>query len=72
MGNDQMGLTLAALQQTYPAWDLWEGMLGGYHARVKGAVPPVMVDGEDLVDLRDQINAKIGRADAWWGRNSIA
>jgi hypothetical protein len=35
-----------------------------WHARIRGATPPVMVHGEDLLDLRDQIIAFVNRADS--------
>ena len=38
-----------------PGWEAWQGIDRMWHARVRGATPPVMVHGEDLVDLRDQI-----------------
>lgn len=67
--------TKEALQQEFKAWEIWEGMLGSWHARVKGATPPIMVWGEDLTDLRDQIKAKTVRMKIYLemqGRNSIA
>jgi hypothetical protein len=39
----------------FPGWEAWQGIDRLWHARIRGAVPPVMVHGEDLVDLRDQI-----------------
>jgi predicted amidohydrolase len=35
-----------------------------WHARIRGATPPVMVHGENPVDLRDQIVRYLSRAEA--------
>jgi hypothetical protein len=48
--NDTPGLA-----GEFPGWEAWQGIDRLWHARIRGAVPPVMVHGEDLVDLRDQI-----------------
>ena len=48
----------------FPGWEAWQGIDRLWHARIRGAVPPVMVHGEDLVDLRDQIIRYLGRAEA--------
>jgi hypothetical protein len=45
----------AGLAGEFPGWEAWQGIDRLWHARLRGAVPPVMVHGEDLVDLRDQI-----------------
>jgi hypothetical protein len=45
----------------FPAWEAWQGIDRLWHARIRGATPPVMVHGEDLVDLRDQIIRHQGR-----------
>jgi hypothetical protein len=45
----------------FPAWEAWQGIDRMWHARIRGATPPVMVHGEDLVDLRDQIIRYHGR-----------
>ena len=54
---DFMDVTNDALQIAgeFPGWEAWQGIDRLWHARIRGAVPPVMVHGEDLVDLRDQI-----------------
>ena len=48
----------------FPGWEAWQGIDRLWHARLRGATPPVMVHGEDLVDLRDQIIAYLHRAEA--------
>jgi hypothetical protein len=50
-------ITREAIEKEFPGWEAWEGMDRMWHARIRGAVPPVMVHGEDLVDLRDQVKA---------------
>ncbi len=46
---------LAKLAQKFPRWDYWFGIDCLFHARLRGALPPVMVRGEDAQDLADQI-----------------
>jgi hypothetical protein len=45
----------AGLAGEFPGWEAWQGIDRAWHARIRGAIPPVMVHGDDLVDLRDQI-----------------
>lgn len=51
----------------FPGWEAWQGIDHLWHARIRGATPPVMVHGGDLVDLRDQIIVYLRRADAGTG-----
>ncbi|HTS99459.1 MAG TPA: hypothetical protein VMI33_22855 [Streptosporangiaceae bacterium] len=46
---------VAGIAGEFPGWEAWQGIDRMWHARIRGATPPVMVHGEDLVDLRDQI-----------------
>jgi hypothetical protein len=59
-------ITMESLATEFPAWEAWQGIDRLWHARIRGAVPPVMVHGDDLVDLRDQIRAYIGRQEESW------
>ena len=52
----------AGLAGEFPGWEAWQGIDRLWHARIRGATPPVMVHGEDLVDLRDQIIGYLGRS----------
>ena len=52
----------AKIAGEFPAWEAWQGIDRMWHARIRGATPPVMVHGEDLVDLRDQIIRFVGRS----------
>ena len=45
----------AGLAGEFPGWEAWQGIDRSWHARIRGAIPPVMVHGDDLVDLRDRI-----------------
>jgi hypothetical protein len=51
----------------FPGWEAWQGINRLWHARLRGATPPVMVHGEDPVDLRDQIIVYLRRAEAGTG-----
>lgn len=44
-----------AVAAEFPGWESWYGIDSLYHARIKGAIPPVLVRGEDPGDLRDEI-----------------
>jgi hypothetical protein len=39
----------------FPQWEAWQGIERLYHARIKGATPPVLVRGESPQDLADEI-----------------
>jgi hypothetical protein len=54
----------AGLAGEFPGWEAWQGIDRLWHARIRGAIPPVMVHGEDLVDLRDQILRHAHNAEA--------
>ena len=47
----------------FPGWEAWQGIDRIWHARIRGATPPVMVHGADLLDLRDQIIRFVNRAE---------
>ncbi len=38
-----------------PGWHAWRGVNGLVYARLLKSSPPIVVRGEDAVDLRDQI-----------------
>jgi hypothetical protein len=38
-----------------PSWYVWRGISGLVYGRKPGSSPPLVVRGEDAVDLRDQI-----------------
>jgi hypothetical protein len=35
----------------HPGWEAWQDINGGWHARVKGAEPPVMVHGATVDEI---------------------
>ena len=41
--------------EEFPQWQAWRGVSGLLYARKLETTPPVVVRGEDAVDLRDQI-----------------
>jgi len=47
--------TLADVDARFPHWEVWRGIDGLFHGRIKGATPPVLVRGESPDDLADQI-----------------
>jgi hypothetical protein len=59
-------LTEQALGGEFPDWDIFQGVDRLWHARVKGAVPPVMVHGESLMDLRDSIIVAVRKSEMLW------
>jgi hypothetical protein len=46
---------IRAIAQQFPGWEAWQGLDGRWHARVPGAIPPVMVHAESASDLIEQI-----------------
>ena len=74
MTSDE-AISAEAIEHEFPEWEIWQAIDGRFCARIRGAVPPVMVHGEDLVDLRDQVVRKVGQLEerAWSeGRQSSA
>jgi hypothetical protein len=47
--------TLADVAARFSRWEPWHGIDGLYHARIRGATPPVMVRGESPEDLMHEI-----------------
>ena len=41
----------------HPDWDVWTSMNGQWHARLKGATPPVMVHDDSPQEIRARIRA---------------
>jgi hypothetical protein len=57
----------AKIAGEFPGWEAWQGIDRRWHARIRGAIPSVVVHGEDLIDLRDQIVRFLNRPDAGRG-----
>jgi hypothetical protein len=53
--------SIAEIESEYPTWQVWEGVNQMFYARLIKSSPPVVITGEDLLDLRDQIRGWIGR-----------
>ena len=45
----------------FPHWYVWQGVSGLLYARRPRTTPPVVVRGEDAVDLRNQMRQAEGR-----------
>ena len=45
----------------FPHWHVWQGVSGLLYARRPRTSPPVVVRGEDAVDLRNQMRQAEGR-----------
>jgi hypothetical protein len=54
-------ITKESIEAEFSGWEAWQGVDRLWHARIRGVTPPVMVHGEDLVDLRDQVKRKISQ-----------
>jgi hypothetical protein len=53
----------------FPHWHVWQGVCGVVYARRPRTSPPVVVRGEDAVDLRNQIRRAEGRMTSFKGPN---
>jgi hypothetical protein len=51
---------LAAIEAQFDGWEAWTSLDGKWHARIRNAVPPVMVHAETAGQLTDRITAHIG------------
>ncbi len=65
---DEHQITVESIEAEFPGWEAFQGIDLLWHARIKGAVPPVMVHGEDLLDLSHQIKRKISKMEEGWHR----
>jgi hypothetical protein len=53
----------------FPRWHVWQGVCGLVYARRPRTSPPVVVRGEDAVDLRNQMRRAEGRMKSFKGPN---
>ena len=58
-GHD-LDLSREELERQFPRWHTWKGISGLWYASRRGSSPPVVVRGEDLVGLRDEIRRWLG------------
>lgn len=65
MGEDM--ITKESLEAEFSGWEIWHGLDNRWHARVKGATPPVMVADDHLDGLQEEIIRKKSQLDerAW-------
>lgn len=50
--------TKESIDAEFPDWEVWWGIDGRWHGRVKGATPPIMVSDDHLGGLREEIFRK--------------
>ena len=51
------------LMAQFPGWDVWVSIIGGqWHARLKGATPPIMFHDNSAADLGEQIEQYVACA----------
>ena len=50
---------IGAIGQEFPGWEPWQGLDGRWHARIPGAIPPVMVHAGSASDLIEQIRSRV-------------
>ena len=50
--------TQDSLAREFPGWEVWKGVSDLWYARLPRSTPPIVVRGEDLTDLRDEIVRK--------------
>jgi hypothetical protein len=46
----------------FPGWEPWQGLDGRWHARIVGAVPPVMVHAGSPAELCELIRRRVRQA----------
>jgi hypothetical protein len=49
---------IRAIAQQFPGWGAWQSLDGRWHARIVGSTPPVMVHGESIDELLEQIRTR--------------
>jgi hypothetical protein len=55
-----LGLGREELERQLPRWHMWKGIAGLWYASRRNCSPPVVVRGEDLRGLRDEIRRWLG------------
>jgi hypothetical protein len=61
LGTDEIPDWWKPYAAEFPQWHAWMGVAGLVYARWRNSSPPVVVRGEDAVDLRDEIRRAISR-----------
>jgi hypothetical protein len=52
--------TKQSIETEFPGWEVWSDIKSQWHARIKGAVPPVMVHADNRGGLRDAMRDAAG------------
>lgn len=55
-----LALSREELERQLPRWHMWKGIAGLWYASRRNSCPPVVVRGEDLRGLRDEIRRWLG------------
>src|SRR6266851_4225775 len=55
-----LGLSREELERQLPRWHMWKGIAGLWYASRRNCSPPVVVRGEDLRGLREEIRRWLG------------
>jgi hypothetical protein len=61
MADSDYPITQESLAREFPGWHVWKGVSQLWYARLPLSSPPIVVRGEDLTDLRDQITREVIR-----------
>jgi hypothetical protein len=54
----------AEIAGEFPGWEAWQGIDRTWHARIRGATPPVMVHADNPDELREKISDHLRHAEA--------
>jgi hypothetical protein len=56
--------TKDSIEHEFPGWEVWRRLDNRWHARIKGATPPVMAADDHLDGLREEIVRKVSQLEA--------
>ena len=71
--NEEQQVTPESITEEFPGWQAWQGIDRLWHARIRGATPPVMVHDDDLTGLREEILRAMSRSEerVWQERHPL-
>jgi hypothetical protein len=49
---------IRAIAEQFPGWEAWQSLDRRWHARIVGAIPPLMIHAESAGALREQIRRR--------------
>jgi hypothetical protein len=66
--------TKVSIEAEFPGWEVWRGIDGRWHARIRGATPPIMVSEDHLDGLHEEIVRKESQLEdrAWTERRKLS